>query len=58
MVKYGNRAINVQQLEGSTSAHRLTPLQFDSEPSGNVTTELSASVTKNIAFNSRARFVC
>ncbi|VDK86160.1 unnamed protein product [Litomosoides sigmodontis] len=56
MVKYGNRAINIQQHEGSTSAHRLTPLQFDSGPSGFVTTELSPSVTENITVNSKARY--
>ncbi|KAL3997893.1 Mitochondrial carrier family protein [Acanthocheilonema viteae] len=57
MIKYGNRAINAQQQEGivasSTSSHRLTPLQFDSEPSGN---ELSAFLTESISVNSRARY--
>uniref|UniRef100_A0A0R3RIR7 Solute carrier family 25 member 46 n=1 Tax=Elaeophora elaphi TaxID=1147741 RepID=A0A0R3RIR7_9BILA len=59
MVKYGNRAIIVQQegiIASNTSSHRLTPLQFDSEPSGNTTTELSAPLTESIAVNSKARY--
>ncbi|EFO20538.2 hypothetical protein LOAG_07953 [Loa loa] len=61
MVKYGNRAINAQQLEGiaatsSTSSHRLTPLQFAASPPGNTATELSAPPTDSILVSSGASY--
>ncbi|KAM3721336.1 Mitochondrial outer membrane protein [Dirofilaria immitis] len=60
VVKYGNRAINVQQQEAivktNTSSHRLMPLQFDSASSGNVTTDLSTPLTQNISLDSKAGY--